>query len=133
TIGVVTDFDGNYSIEVPANAQTIVFSYLGYEEQRVQISGRQVINITMQPELTALNEVVVTGLGIRKESKKLGYSVESVSVNELQQNRTTNIATGLEGKIAGLDISPPSSGAGGSTKIRLRGQAAFAGGNNSPL
>ncbi len=133
TIGVVTDFDGNYSIEVPANAQTIVFSYLGYEEQRVQINNRQVINVTMQPELTALNEVVVTGLGIRKESKKLGYSVESVSVNELQENRTTNIATGLEGKIAGLDISPPSSGAGGSTKIRLRGQAAFAGGNNSPL
>src|SRR5690606_11683492 len=52
---------------------------------------------------------------------------------ELQENRTTNIATGLEGKIAGLDISPPSSGAGSSTKIRLRGQSAFAGGNNSPL
>lgn len=76
---------------------------------------------------------MVTVCGIKKEFKKLGYSAESVKIGELQQNRTVNIITSLEGKVAGLEITPPSSGAGSSTKIRLRGQSAFAVANNSPL
>src|SRR5690606_30936986 len=76
---------------------------------------------------------VVTALGIKKESRKLGYSAETVRTDELIKNRTTNVMESMTGKIAGLDISPPAAGAGSSTKIRLRGQSAFSGASNSPL
>ena len=80
-----------------------------------------------------LGEVVVTALGIRKESKKLGYSTTSVNTDELVKNRTTNVGESLEGKVAGLNITPPAAGAGASNQIRLRGQVGFAGATNSPL
>jgi hypothetical protein len=78
-------------------------------------------------EATALTEVVVTTLGIKKESKKLGYSATSVNPNELVKNRTLNVGESLEGKVAGLNITPPAAGAGSSNQIRLRGQVGFAG------
>src|SRR5690606_38086050 len=72
-------------------------------------------------------------LGIKKESKKLGYAATSVQTDELVKHRTTNVMESLEGKVAGLNITPPAAGAGSSIQIRLRGQAAFAGANNAPL
>ncbi|KAK6020206.1 TonB-dependent receptor plug domain protein, partial [Ostertagia ostertagi] len=87
----------------------------------------------MQAEVKALDEIVVTALGIKKESRKLGYAASTVKVDEIVQNRTTNVMTSLEGKIAGLDIAPPAAGAGASNRIRLRGQSAFNGQTNSPL
>ena len=80
-----------------------------------------------------MNEVVVTALGIRKEARKLGYAASTVKVDEIAQNRTTNVMTSLEGKIAGLEIAPPTAGAGASNRIRLRGQSGFNGQTNSPL
>ena len=80
-----------------------------------------------------MDEVVVTALGIRKESRKLGYSTSTVKVDEITQNRTTNVMKSLEGKIAGLEIAPPTAGAGASNRIRLRGQSGFNGQDNSPL
>lgn len=132
TTGTATDADGKYSIEADDNS-TIVFSFVGYRVQEVAVGGRTVIDITMNPDVLSLNEVVVTALGIKKESKKLGYATATVATEQIQQNRTTNFMESLEGKVAGLDISPPAAGSGASTKIRLRGQAAFSGANNSPL
>ena len=76
---------------------------------------------------------MVTALGIRKEERKLGYAATTVKVDEITQNRTTNVMKSLEGKVAGLEIAPPTAGAGASTRIRLRGQSGFAGQTNSPL
>src|SRR5690606_26103903 len=132
--GTVTDFDGKYQLQVSGQSNaTLTFSYVGYETKDVVVAGKTVINVTLNESASALDEVVVTALGIKKEAKKLAYSVETVAVEELQSSRTNNIGTSLIGKVAGLDISPPSSGAGASTKIRMRGQSAFNGGNNSPL
>ncbi|MBU3822767.1 SusC/RagA family TonB-linked outer membrane protein [Flavobacteriaceae bacterium XHP0103] len=133
--GTVTDFDGEYQIQVPAgqSGATLTFSYLGYETKEVAVAGQTVINVTLAESTNALDEVVVTALGIKKESKKLGYAQQTVDVENLSTNRTTNVMQSVQGKVAGLDISPPSSGAGGSTKIRLRGQSGFNGVDNAPL
>lgn len=132
--GISTDLDGKFEISVgnQSNA-TLVFTYLGFKDKEVSVAGKTVVNVTLAASESALDEVVVTALGIKKESKKLGYSVETVNNDDLQKNRNPNMMASLEGKVAGLDISPPSAGAGASAKIRLRGQSAFAGASNSPL
>lgn len=132
--GTVTDFDGQYQLQIGGQSNaTLTFSYIGYETKEVLVEGKTVINVTLNESTSALDEVVVTALGIRKESKRLGYAQQSVDVENLSTNRTTNVMQSVQGKIAGLDISPPSSGAGGSTKIRLRGQSGFNGVDNAPL
>lgn len=127
-----TDEAGKFSITASGN-DVLVITYVGYTPQEIPLNGRQSVTVIMVPENRNLENVVVTALGIRRDVRKLGYSAETVKVNELQQSRTNNLASSLEGKVAGLDITPPSAGAGASTKIRLRGQTAFAGANNSPL
>ncbi len=116
-----------------SNSSTLVFSFVGYALQEVALDGRTTVSISLQPDLTSLEEVVVTALGIKKESKKLGYSATSVKTDDLVTNRTTNVMESLTGKVAGLNITPPAAGAGSSMQIRLRGQTAFAGANNAPL
>ncbi len=132
-IGTITDINGNYSIQVPDSNSILVFSFVGYYRQEVSVENQNVINVSLEPDVTSLDEVVVTGLGIRRDSKKLGYAVTSVETEELTKTRTVNVMESLEGKVAGLNITPPSAGAGSSMQIRLRGQAAFAGASNSPL
>ncbi|HEU5291495.1 MAG TPA: SusC/RagA family TonB-linked outer membrane protein [Cyclobacteriaceae bacterium] len=133
--GITTDADGKYAIDVPDANSILIFSFVGYATQEIAVGSRSVINVTMTPDVEQLEEVVVTALGIKKDSKKLGYSATSVKTDELVTNRTTNIMESLEGKVAGLNITPPAAGAGASMQIRLRGQAAFAAANvsNSPL
>ena len=101
--------------------------------EEVSVSGRRVVDVVLSATAGSLNEVIVTALGIKKESRKLGYAASTVKVDEITQNRTTNVMKSLEGKIAGLEIAPPAAGAGASTRIRLRGQAGFNGQTNSPL
>ncbi len=131
--GTVSGADGTYSIEVSSTTSTLVFSFVGYALQEVSAEGRTTVDVTLQPDLTSLEEVMVTALGVKKESKKLGYSATAVKTDELITNRTTNVMESLEGRVAGLNITPPAAGAGAGTQIRLRGQAAFAGANNAPL
>lgn len=133
TTGTTSDANGKYSLEVPDASSVLVFSFVGYATREVAVEGRTVIDVTMALDVKALNEVFVTALGVKKESKKLGYSATSVQTDELVTQRTTNVMESLEGKVAGLNITPPAAGAGSSMQIRLRGQAAFAGANNAPL
>jgi TonB-linked SusC/RagA family outer membrane protein len=128
-----TDANGNYTLSVTGNNSVLAFTYIGYETQTQTVGARSVVNVTLATSNGALQEVVVTALGIKRESKKLGYAATTVKVDEIAQNRTTNVMTSLEGKVAGLNISPPAAGPGSSTRIRLRGQAAFNGATNSPL
>jgi len=132
TNGTTTDADGKYNLDAGGSA-TLVFSFVGYATQEVQVGSMTLVNVSLVPDIQSLQEVVVTALGIKKESRQLGYAASTVKVDELVQNRTNNMMTSLEGKIAGLNIAPPAAGAGASTRIRLRGQSGFAGQTNSPL
>jgi TonB-linked SusC/RagA family outer membrane protein len=131
-IGTSTDTDGNYVINVPDGNATLVFTYIGYDTKEVNVSNQSILNVQLLESNTALSEVVVTALGIKRETKKLGYSATAIPTDQLTANRTTNIGNSIVGKVAGVNVTTPSSGPGGSSKIRIRGQSSF-GGNNSPL
>ncbi|WP_158858057.1 SusC/RagA family TonB-linked outer membrane protein [Lunatibacter salilacus] len=131
TQGTVTDLDGNYAITAP-DGGALVFSFIGFRNQRVVIGTQSVINVTMVEDISGLDEVVVTALGIKREAKSLGYATSSVSQDEMTINRTGNFMNALQGKMAGVNITSLGSGPSGTSKIRIRGQSSF-GGNNSPL
>jgi TonB-linked SusC/RagA family outer membrane protein len=101
--------------------------------KEVTVGTQTTIDVVMEEASQVLDEVVVTALGIKRESKSLGYSATSVKTEELLAAKSANMMTSLEGKVAGLNITLPASGVGGSSQIRLRGQAAFDGANNAPL
>jgi len=129
--GVSTDLDGNFRIEVSENA-TLIFSFVGYISQEVQVGARSVIDITLAPDVQQLSEVVVTALGISREESSLGYAVQEVSGDKVNMVGETNAVGALTGKVAGVQVIG-SSGAnlGGSAKVRLRGLTSL--GESSPL
>ena len=127
-----TDASGNFSVNASSNS-VLVFSFVDFIEQQVPVNGRSSVDVTLVAADKSMQEVIVTALGIRKESRKLGYSATSVNTDELVKNRTTNVGESLEGRVAGLNITPPAAGAGASNQIRLRGQVGFSGADNSPL
>jgi TonB-linked SusC/RagA family outer membrane protein len=132
TRAALTNDAGQFSIAASGN-DVLVFTHATHIMREVPVNGRQSISITMAFDAGNLETVVVTALGIRRESKKLGYAATSVNADELVKQRTINVGESLEGKVAGLNITPPAAGAGASNQIRLRGQVGFAGADNSPL
>ena len=132
TIGTVTDIDGRYRLVAPDDATTLVFSSVGYASQEVAIGGRSVVDMALTPDVKALSEVVVTALGIKKETKSLGFATAKVEPEEVTVNRSTNFIQSLQGKVAGVNVSGMATGAGGSSRIRMRGQSSF-NGDNQPL
>jgi TonB-linked SusC/RagA family outer membrane protein len=132
TIGALTDLSGKYTISVPQTASTLIFSYVGMKTQEIQIGGRVVVDVVMEEELRGLNEVVVTALGIKRDAKALGYSVQSVSTDQIANSNNTNIINSLSGKVAGVNVTPSSGAAGASTFIEIRGSTSLTG-NNQPL
>jgi TonB-linked SusC/RagA family outer membrane protein len=128
----LTDNAGKFSISASQN-DVLVVSYVGYILQEIPLNGRQSVNVSLAMDTRNMENVLVTALGIRRESRKLGYSATQVNAEELVKNRTANVGESLEGRVAGLNITPPAAGAGASNQIRLRGQVGFAGANNSPL
>ncbi len=129
---VLSNGAGRFSISASGN-DVLVFSYIGFVTQEVPLNGRESLNVSMAANAQNMENVVVTALGIKKESKKLGYATTQVNADELVKNRTVNVGESLEGRVAGLNITPPAAGAGASNQIRLRGQVGFAGADNSPL
>lgn len=132
TNGVTTDFDGDYTISVSSKEAVLVFSSLGYFTKEVTVSGQTNINILLEEDLTNLDEVVVTALGVLSKKKSLGYSATNIGGSELTQSKETNPINALTGKIAGLQVTQSSSGLGGSSKVLLRGNSSLSG-NNQPL
>lgn len=132
TIGTISDSNGRYSVNVPDGQQVLVFSFIGYAEQEVTVGDKTTIDIVLVPDVKALNEVVVTALGIERTSKSLGYAAAKVTSDDITTNRTSNWANGLSGKIAGVSISALGTGPAGTSKIRIRGQSSMMG-TNSPL
>ena len=128
----VTNVDGEYKITVTNASAVLVFTFIGYSPLEIPVHDKTKVNASMVLAASALNEVIVTALGIKREAKSLGYSAQKADVQAMQTNRTTNFINSLEGQVAGLDVSPPAAGPGGSSKIRLRGQSSFTA-DNSPL
>jgi TonB-linked SusC/RagA family outer membrane protein len=129
--GANSDALGNYKILVGSNA-TLVFSAVGYVSQEITVGNKTTIDIALVEDVQNLGEVVVTALGIKKDAKKLGYSVSSIKREALTENRTPNFMNALQGQIPGVNISPLGTGPAGTSKIRIRGQSSI-GGQNSPL
>ncbi len=132
TIGTTTDFDGKYSLNVPSSATSLVFSFVGLKTQEVAIGGRNSIEVVMETDVVGLEEVVVTALGISREKKSLGYSVQDVKGDEIAKARESNIVNSLSGKIAGVQITSSSGAVGASSRIVIRGVTSLSG-NNQPL
>ncbi|WP_335967272.1 SusC/RagA family TonB-linked outer membrane protein [Galbibacter sp. PAP.153] len=134
SIGTTTDFEGEYSLNIDNvdNNATIVFTFVGMKTIRQPLGGQARINVQMQEDAQALDAVVVTALGIKREVRKLGYSVSEVEAEEVSVNRSSNFMNSLQGKVAGVNISALGSGPGGSSKVRIRGQSSISG-TNSPL
>ncbi len=132
TIGTTTNVDGKYELNVPADAQTLTFSFVGFTTQDVAIAGRSVVDVVMQPEAVQVEEVVVTALGITREKKALGYAVQDVKADELNKSGQTNVLNAIAGKVAGVQIVGASGNTGGSAKILIRGVSSVSG-SNDPL
>ena len=131
TMGVITDIDGNYTIDCPSNA-TLEVSYIGSKTQTVKIGGKNTIDITLQDESQAIDEVVVTALGIKRQARSLGYSTTKVGGDDFQLARDPNIGNALSGKVAGVNVSGNGTGSTGTSRVVIRGNASLTG-NNMPL
>lgn len=129
--GVISDIDGNYSIRIPELSGELTFSYIGYKAMTVAIR-KNMINVTLAEDTEVLDEVVVTALGIEKKASSLTYATQKVNGDELTRAKDANFINALQGKTAGLVITPNSTGAGGSSKLLLRGNTSILG-NNQPL
>lgn len=133
TNGTTTDAEGRFSIAVQDTQNSIlVFSFIGYATQEHPIGSRTDIQIEMQEDVRQLNEVVVTALGISQEKRALGYSIQEVKGNDVAGTQRTNFLAALQGRVAGLAMTPTSGLPGASVTINLRGFNSLAG-NNQPL
>ncbi|WP_316830904.1 SusC/RagA family TonB-linked outer membrane protein [Pedobacter aquatilis] len=130
-IGTSTDVNGKFSLNAPENA-VLVISYAGFQTKEVSIGSQTAIDVVLVEDSKQLTEVVVTALGIKKERRALGYSVTQVAGETLTQARENNITNSLVGKVAGLDVSSTSGGAGAASSVIIRGVSSL-GQGSQPL
>ena len=132
TTGTITDIDGNYTLEILNDEAVLEFSYIGYQKISLRVAGASSFNIIMKEDAQQLNEVVVTAMGIERKEKSLTYATQQVKGDELMKVQDANFVNALSGKASGVAITPSAGGAGGASKILLRGNKSILG-NNSPL
>lgn len=132
TVGTITDMEGVYRLRVPENAETLVFSFVGMATEEVTIGNQTTIDVILTAENIAVDEVVVTALGISREKKALGYSVSEFGREALEEVQVLDASTALQGKVAGVSISPSSGAPGASTRVLVRGVSSLTG-SNQPL
>lgn len=130
--GMVTDLDGTYSLNVPEGATTLVFSYTGYTSKEIELGASDIVNVTLEESAETLSEVVVTGLGIKKEKKALGYGVSTLKTDQIAGRQEADVARILRGKATGVDIQQTSGMAGTGTNVIIRGFSSITG-DNQPL
>ena len=130
TTGTVTDIDGSYSIDIPTGDQVLEVSYTGYTTKEVSTSASNILDITLSEGLE-LTEVVVTGLGIKREKKALGYAVSSVDGADIQNRPESDVARLLSGKAAGVQITAAGGASGSATNVTIRGLSSFSGSNQA--
>ncbi len=130
--GTVTDIDGNYTLSGVSSDGSLQVSFVGMSAQVVHVNGRSMITVLMTSDAELLDEVVITALGIERDKKSLGYSMQEVGGTDLVDAREANIANALSGKVSGLQIVRGAGGPSGSSKIVLRGNNSLTG-DNQPL
>jgi TonB-linked SusC/RagA family outer membrane protein len=130
--GTVTGGDGTYRISIPSKESVLVFTYISYQTQEVLVGSSSVVNVQLSESANALNEVVVTAAGIKREKTSLGYSVTTVNADKLAQKSEPDPLRALTGKVAGVNIQSSGGVAGGATNINIRGNSSL-NGNNQPL
>ncbi|MBN1183891.1 MAG: TonB-dependent receptor [Bacteroidales bacterium] len=131
-IGVITNFEGKYQIEVPGSGSVLVYSFIGYKAQKVEVGSQKVINLKMESESTALNEVVALGYGVSRARKDLTGSVGSISGKKLESIPVTSAAVAIQGKIAGVQVTTVDGAPGADINIRIRGGSSVTS-SNDPL
>lgn len=130
SVGAITDMDGNFSLQVK-ETDILDISYIGYAAQEVEIGNNTNLSIVMSEDNQLLNEVVVTALGIKRETKSLTYNVQEMKSTDLTAVKDANFVNSLSGKIAGVTINQSASGIGGSTRVVMRGTKSLFGDNNA--
>lgn len=131
TTGTQTDFDGNYAINA-SEGQTLLFSYIGQKDVRSTIGAGNTLNVQMEEDAQALEEVVVTALGVKKEARSLGYAITKIDGDEVADKPSSDIGRLLQGKAAGVNITASNGMSGSSTNIIIRGITSITG-SNQPL
>ena len=130
--GTITDSEGNFELNVSESAEAFKVSFVGFEEKTVALTEEDNYSITLVEEASELDEVVVTALGIEREKKALGYSVEDVSGEDMNKAQSDNLVDQLSGRVAGVNLTQSAGGAGSGTRITIRGNNSLTG-NNEPL
>jgi TonB-linked SusC/RagA family outer membrane protein len=120
TIGTVTDLDGNFSLDIEPTHKTLVFQYVGMETQELEIGQLSSFNVVLSPDAILMEEVVVTALGISREKKSLGYAVQELDGDAVNEVKDVNFVNSLSGKSAGVDILQANT-MGGSANVLIRG------------
>ena len=111
----VTDFDGNFTLDVPSDGKQLVISYIGMKSKEVVVSPN--VNVTLMSDTQNLDEVVVTALGMKRSEKSLGYAMQELKGDALLDSRESNIANALSGKVSGLQVVRSSGSVGGSSRL----------------
>ncbi|MCP9611678.1 SusC/RagA family TonB-linked outer membrane protein [Coprobacter tertius] len=132
TNGTITDLDGNFKISVPATGAALKFTYIGYLPVTLAVDKAKSFDIVMEENAQQLGEVVVTAMGIERKEKSLTYATQKVGGDDLTKVQDVNFVNSLDGRISGVTITPSAGGAGGASKILLRGNKSILG-NNTPL
>ena len=134
TNGTTTDAEGAFALAVAGPDVQLAVSFVGFETETVDVDGQSNLTITLGEDAVAMEEVVVTAFGIEQQRKSLGYSVSKVSGEDLTEAREVNVANSLAGKVAGVTVSKPATGTGGSSRVVIRGATSLGGSSdNQPL
>lgn len=132
TIGILTDAEGKYRLQVPDDATILMFTYVGMKTEEVAINGRTSINVELREDVLSLDEVVVTAIGLEANKRSVGYAVQNVDAQDLVNSRETNLVNALSSKVAGVTVVSSSGSPGASSNIRIRGSVSI-NGSNDPL
>ncbi|MEL7832670.1 SusC/RagA family TonB-linked outer membrane protein [Fodinibius sp. Rm-B-1B1-1] len=130
--GTTTNAEGEFTLLVSSSEATLRFSFIGFASKDINIGGQSELTVRLEEQTEALDDVVVTALGLERQSKSLGYSVSEVSSEELVSATELNTANLLQGQIAGVNVSSTSGGQGSASRVTIRGASSLAG-NNQPL
>jgi len=130
TLGTITDMDGKFRIKVPQDSKVLTFSFVGMASQDVVVGNQSTIAVKMTSENISVDEVVVTALGISREKKSLGYSVQQVGGEEINKSKSDNFVTSLSGRVSGIQVKN-NTNFGGSTNVIIRGSSSLTGNNQA--
>ncbi len=133
TTGTITDFDGNFSLEVAPDAYLVV-SYVGMKDKKVSVGGKDRLTVYLSPNVEELEEVVVTAMGLKAEKKKLNYAVQTLNSDELNAGQPQNFVSALQGKVAGVNITSAGGSPNAGTSMQIRAASSInPGQDNGPL